>query len=49
MWLTSPYVLGTTWTVLIAGNPVCEGHFLIEEASMEGVAKRIAATIAPAK
>ena len=49
VWLTSPYVLGTTWTVLVAGNPVCEGHFIIEEASMEAVAKRIAATIAPAK
>ena len=49
VWLTSPYVLGTTWEVLVAGNPICDGHFIIEDKSMEDLAKKIAATVAPAK
>jgi hypothetical protein len=45
VWLKSPYVLGTTWTVLVAGNPVCEAHFIIEDPAMQDVAKKIAATL----
>ncbi len=49
VWLTSPYVLGTTWTVLVAGNPVCDAHFIIEDAAMQDTAKKIVATVGPAK
>src|SRR5579883_18650 len=49
VWLTSPYVLGTTWTVLVAGNPVCEAHFIIEDPSMQDLAKKVVATVGPAK
>jgi hypothetical protein len=49
VWLTSPYVLGSTWTVLVAGNPVCEGYLIIKDPAMQDVAKKIAATVSPSK
>ncbi len=49
VWLSSPYVLGTTWTVLVEGNPVCEGHFIIEDPKMDDIAKKVAMTVGPGK
>lgn len=49
VWLTSPYVFGTTWTVLVAGNPVCDGHFIIEDPAMQDLAKKVVTTVGPSK
>ena len=49
VWLTSPYVLGTKWTVLVAGNPVCDAHFIIDDPAMQDIAKKVATTVGPSK
>ena len=49
IWLSSNRAGMTIWTVLVAGNPVCDGHFNLEGTGMEDTVKKIVRTVGPAK
>jgi hypothetical protein len=49
VWLTYSRMGTTYWDVFVAGKPVCEVEFILDDTSMEGVARQIAMTLGPAK
>lgn len=49
VWLSYTRAGDTMWDVLVAGNPVCAGHLIIQDASLEDAAKKIVMTVEPAK
>jgi hypothetical protein len=49
VWLTYRRAGTTYWTVLVAGNPVCDAGFILNDKSMEDTAKQIAMTVGSAK
>lgn len=49
VWLAYNRAGMTIWDVLTAGNPVCDAQVIMDGASMQDIAKKIVATVGPAK
>lgn len=49
VWLTYTRAGTMMWDILIAGNPVCSAHFIINDDRLEDAANSIVPTVGPAK